>query len=186
MYKDGKMDQWWHWEMGSCCKAEETRIYNSLYLSFLLVRPPRSQSLLIMGWCSSIPEHRLWIPLDSIPIFKDSMFPVRDEFGSFLLPPSEIRPGALLSRTSCPSPLSFRPFSLLSVRNRVFSRPPPVSDPPHRPSPIVRPPASYQPSGSVRPMSSYGSPTQRPICRLAPPPNLYGWWYLAWVWVCVG
>ena len=26
---------------------------------FLLVRPPRSQSLLIMGCCSSIPEHRL-------------------------------------------------------------------------------------------------------------------------------
>ena len=38
------------------------------FLSFLLVRPPRSQSLLIMGWCSSIPEHRLWIPLDSGPI----------------------------------------------------------------------------------------------------------------------
>ena len=35
---------------------------------FLLVRPPRSQSLLIMGWCSSIPEHRLWITLDSVPI----------------------------------------------------------------------------------------------------------------------
>ena len=38
------------------------------YLFFLLVRPPRSQILLIMGWCSSIPEHRLWIPLDSGPI----------------------------------------------------------------------------------------------------------------------
>ena len=113
------------------------------------------------------------------------MLPVRDDFGSFLFPPSEIRPGALLSRTSCPSPLSFRPFSLLSVHNRVFSRPPPVSGLPHRPSPIVRPPESYQPSGSGRPMSSTGSPTQRPICRLAPPPNLYGWWYLAWVWVCV-
>ena len=38
------------------------------YLCILLVRPPRSQSLLIMGWCSSIPEHRLRIPLDSGPI----------------------------------------------------------------------------------------------------------------------
>ena len=38
-------------------------------LFFLLVQPPRSQSLLIMGWCSSIPEHRLRIPLDSGPIF---------------------------------------------------------------------------------------------------------------------
>ena len=29
------------------------------YLFFLLVWPPRFQSLLIMGWCDSIPEHRL-------------------------------------------------------------------------------------------------------------------------------
>ena len=35
--------------------------------SFLLVRPPMSQSLLIMGWCSSIPEHRLRLHLDSGP-----------------------------------------------------------------------------------------------------------------------
>ena len=102
------------------------------------------------------------------------MFPVRDErwMPSFF-PPSEIRPGALFFNTSCPSPLSVCPFCLLSVRKRVFSRPPPVSGPPHRPSPIVRPPASYQPSGSGRPMSSPSFPTQRPICRLAPPPSTY-------------
>ena len=69
-------------------------------------------------------------------------------------------------------------------------QPPPSSFwSPHRPSPIVRPTESYQPSGSGRPMSSPSFPTQRPICRLAPPPppstNLYGWWYLAWVWVWV-
>ena len=29
------------------------------YSFFLLVWPPRFQSLLIMGWCSSIPEHML-------------------------------------------------------------------------------------------------------------------------------
>ena len=40
----------------------------SSFFFFLLVRPPRPQSLLIMGWWSSIPEHRLWIPLDSGPI----------------------------------------------------------------------------------------------------------------------
>ena len=62
------------------------------------------------------------------------MFPVRDDFFSFLSPPSEIRLGALLSRTSCPSPFSFLPFSLLSVHKRVVSRPPPVSGPPHCPS----------------------------------------------------
>ena len=39
------------------------------YIFFLLlVWPRRSQSLLINWWCSSIPEHRLWIPLDSGPI----------------------------------------------------------------------------------------------------------------------
>ena len=34
----------------------------------LLVRSPRSQSLLIMVWCSSKTEHRLRLPLDSGPI----------------------------------------------------------------------------------------------------------------------
>ena len=38
------------------------------FLFFLLFRPPMSQSLLIMGWCSSIPEHRLRLHLDSGPI----------------------------------------------------------------------------------------------------------------------
>ena len=35
------------------------KLHSSLFFFFLLFRPPRSQSLLIMGWCSSIPEHRL-------------------------------------------------------------------------------------------------------------------------------
>ena len=46
---------------------------NCLFLFFLLVEPPRSQSLLIMGWCSSILEHRLRLPLDSGPIFNLSL-----------------------------------------------------------------------------------------------------------------
>ena len=154
-----------------------TEIYDGWYifLSSSLVWPPGSQSLLIMGWCISIPEHRLWIPLDCVPIVKDSMFPVRDDLGSFLFPPSEICPCALFFSTSYPSPLRSS-FSLLYVHKRVFSRRPPVSGPPHRPSPIVRLPESYQPSSSGRPMSSSGFLTQRPICRLAPPsPDLYGW-----------
>ena len=40
---------------------------------FLLVRPPMPQSLLIMGWCSSIPEHWLRLHLDSGPIFNLSL-----------------------------------------------------------------------------------------------------------------
>ena len=33
--------------------------YDRALSFFLLVWPPRFQSLLIMGWCCSIPEHRL-------------------------------------------------------------------------------------------------------------------------------
>ena len=96
-------------------------------------------------------------------------------------PPSEIRPGALFFSTSCPSPLSVRPFSS-SLSINVYSAAALQCMVP----PIVCQPASYQPSGSGRPMSSPSFPTQRPICRLAPPsPDLYGWWYLAWVCVCV-
>ena len=47
---------------------------------FLLVRPPRSQSLLIMGWCSSIPEHRLRLHLDSGPIFNLSLLRLGSHF----------------------------------------------------------------------------------------------------------
>ena len=102
--------------------------------------------------------------------------------GSFLFPPSKIRPGALFFSTSCPYPLSVCPFCLLSVHNVYSAAPLQCLVPP-----IVRPPTSYQPSGSGRPMSSPSFPTQRHICRIAPspPPDLSGWWYLAWVWLCV-
>ena len=36
---------------------------------FLLVWPLRFQSLLIIGWCYSIPKHRLRLPLDSVPFY---------------------------------------------------------------------------------------------------------------------
>ena len=42
-----------------CVLEEKYRKIKTALFLFLLVRPPRSQSLLIMGWCSSIPEHRL-------------------------------------------------------------------------------------------------------------------------------
>ena len=72
---------------------------------FLLVWPPRSQSLLIMGWCSSIPEHRLWLPLDSVPYIKCTIFTVRWWFWypclylSFLFP---FLPPPWFSRVPCP------------------------------------------------------------------------------------
>ena len=98
------------------------------------------------------------------------MYSLPGWFWSLRFFPLQESPGFLPFR-AFPSPLSFRPFSLLSFHKRVFNRPLPVSGTPHRPSPIVRPPASYQPSGSGRPMSSPNFPTQRPICRLAPPPR---------------
>ena len=111
------------------------------------------------------PEHRIWLPLDSVPIFKILCFPSEMILVPSFSPPSEIRPGALLYITSCPSPLSFRPFCLLSVHNAYSAAPLQCLVPP-----IVRPPESYQPSGSGRPMSSSSFPNQRPICRFAPPP----------------
>ena len=105
---------------------------------------------------------------DAVPSFP----PLRDSSGLLAL-----------TVISCPSPHSFLPIFPLSARFCVFRQPPPVSGPPHRPSPIVRPSESYQPSGFGRPMSSSGFLTQRPICRFEPPPDLCGWWYLAWVWV---
>ena len=43
-------------------------VFSIFFLYFLLlVWPLRFQSLLIMGWCYSIPKHRLWLPLDSVP-----------------------------------------------------------------------------------------------------------------------
>ena len=115
------------------------------------------------------------------------MFPFRDDLGSFLFFSLQDSSGRLALQNILPVSSLLSSFFLLSVHKRLFSRPPPVSGPPHRSSLIVRPPESYQPYGSGRPMSSPSFPTQRPICRLAPPPppDLYGWWYLAWVWVCV-
>ena len=57
-------------EQTFCSKNNQIKkLCNIIFLSFfLLVRPPMSQSLLIMGWCSSIPEHRLRLHLDSGPI----------------------------------------------------------------------------------------------------------------------
>ena len=65
-------------------------IDNTLYIreffSFLLVWSPRFQILLIMGWCESIPEHRLWLPLDSVPfmskfatLFSPCIYGLRNE-----------------------------------------------------------------------------------------------------------
>ena len=82
-----------------------------------------SHSLLILGWWSYLPRASAILTLDSVPMFKYLCITVRDGSGPLLYPPSNIHPGSLPSRASFPSPLSFRPFCLLSVHIRVFSRP---------------------------------------------------------------
>ena len=90
---------------------------------------------------------------------------------SLPFPPSKIRPGALLSRTSCPSSSLFSSY-LPPLRPFLSIQPTSSSvNPPHRPSPIFRPSKSYQPSNFGRPMSSSVFHPQRPICRFAPPPR---------------
>ena len=47
----------------------------------------------------------------------------------------------------------------------------------HRPSVGSLHPSGWRPTNVL---SCF--PVQRPICRFAPPPDLCGWWCLAWVW----
>ena len=101
---------------------------------FLWFWPPRFQSLRIMGWYGYKPKHRIWLPLDSVPIFKYSMFPVRDDFGSFLSPPLQDSSGRLVLQhilTVSSLRLSFLP----PLRPLTCIQPPP---------PIVRPPSSVR------------------------------------------
>ena len=102
-------------------------------------------------------------------------------------PSSMICPGALLYRTSCPSPLSFRPFSSSPSINEYSAAPLQCLVPP-----IFRPPLSVRRRATNPPAPADQCPllVPRPSVPYAglhppPPPDLYGWWYLAWVWVCV-
>ena len=97
----------------------------TLTTSFLLwVRSLGSQSLLIMGWCSSIPEHRLWIPLDSVPIYFLGYYLYRPMvvWSPRLSTPSLNLPGSLFP--------AVRPFPLSPL-------------PPLRPCHLVAPPQTH-------------------------------------------
>ena len=100
-------------------------------------------------------------------------------------PPSKICPGALLHRTSCPSPLSFRPFSSSLPITRIQLPPSSVWSPPlsvpHRPSARELPTLRLRPTNVL---SLFPEPASH-MQACTPPTDLYGWWYLAWVWVCV-
>ena len=92
-----------------------------------------------MGWCSSRTEHRLWLPLDSVPIFKILCIPFRDGSGPFLFTPLQDSPGFLPFRSFPVSSLfpsympSLRPF--LCVQPTLLQCLIP---------PIVRPPSSVR------------------------------------------
>ena len=91
----------------------------SILSFFLLVRPPRSQSLLIMVWCSSKTEHRLRISLDSGPIFSLAIFTVRRwSVSPFFLSPLE----SPRFPVPCSSPVSSLSFA--SSPSVLFNPPP--------------------------------------------------------------
>ena len=105
--------------------------------SCLEVWPPRFQSLLIMGWCSSKPKHRLWLPLDSVPIFKNLCFP-----SEMILVPSFFPPPRFVRVPCSPEHLArlLFPFVLFpsSPSINAYSAAPLQCLVP----PIVRPPSS--------------------------------------------
>ena len=131
----------------------------------------------LLGGGVPYPEHRLNWSLDSVPMFKFLCFPSVMVW-SLPFHPSNIQPGSLLSRTSCPYLLSFFPNCL----------PPPVSVyladllqrlVIHRPS-VGKLPTLWLPADRC-PLLVSCPASHMQVC--APPPELYGWWYLALVWV---
>ena len=111
---------------------------------FLLVWPPRSQSLLIMGWCSSIPKHRLWLPLDSVPFYV---------LVSYVKSP---RVSPVVGKKVC---LNLPPHSIPPH----WSHWPPVTPPPPFPFPILMSPSPLLPLLSL----------QLPLCMFLPPLPLF-------------
>ena len=152
-----------------------------------MVRPPRSHAYPL--WYGVVPKpgigevtSRLW------PYFlKVSMFPVQDErwfLPSFFPPPRFVRApcsSAHLARLLSPFVLSASSPSI-----NVYSAAPLQCPVP----PIVRPPSSVRQRATnpPAPADQCPLPVSRPsipYSGLLFPPDLYGWWYLAWVWVCV-
>ena len=136
-----------------------------------------SHSLLILGWRSSLPrESAIWT-LDSVPMFKCLCIPVRDVSVPLLSPPP------ILTQVTCPPGRLSRilsPFILfassLSISVYVSAPPPAASGPS---SSVCR--KYYIPPADGRPMSSPVFLSSGPYADLYPP-DLCGWWYLAWVW----
>ena len=123
------------------------------------------------------------------PYFKDSMFPVRDDSWFLPFPPLRDSSGRLVLqhillvsslRLSFLPPL--RPLTCISASPLQCMVPP-----------IVRPPLSVRQRATnpLAPADQFPLLVSRPsvpfmqASTLPPPPNLYGWWYLAWVCVCV-
>ena len=144
----------------------------------LLVRPPRPQSLSIIGWwCSNTrtaaKKGSRLCPSFYLLCFMSMMVPVPP------YPPSKIHPGYLHSSAFCPYPLPS--FLLPPLRPFLCSRPSTsisVWSPVVRPSEVYNPPADCR-SNALLLVSCTASCMR--VCT--PTPDLCGWWYLDWVWV---
>ena len=115
------------------------------------------------------------------------MFPVRDAF--FFLVPS-FSPPLRFVRAPCSSAHLARllsPFVLFaSYTSITYIQPPPSSvwslpsSVPHRPSVGELSTLRLRPTNIL-----FYFPDPESHMQACTPPDLCGWWYLAWVWVCV-
>ena len=140
----------------------------------------RTPSLSIIGWLLPVPRTSAWTSLDSVPLVLGVYVFPSMMMWSLPFPPSEIRPGSLLLQEH---------LARLLYLFFLYAPSPPVSaysaDPPsvwslHRPSvgklPTFRIWSTKCPLLFSRPSVPYAG-------LHPPPPDLCGWWYLAWVWV---
>ena len=140
----------------------------SLFFFFLLVRPPRSQRLLIMVWCSSKTEHRRRLPLDSGPIFRLAIFTIRRWS---LVPPSFYPPLNLpVSLFPAVRPFPLSPLPPLRLCHLVAPPPPPLLPSPaafNSPTSVLRwPPPVAATNQTAR--SRMGVPAPR-VLGVSPP-----------------
>ena len=143
----------------------------------ILARPPRPQSVFIIGWWYFNPRTVSRRSLDSVPLNLVYCFPRQTMVLVPPFSPLQYSPG-FLSQCSLPVSSLFSSYCLLSVRFCSVGRPPP---------------AAYGHPSSVRKNYTHlrltvdQSPSPGFLSSVPyeglPPPDLCVCWYLAWVWV---
>ena len=121
-----------------------------ILLLFLKVRPPRPQSVFIIGWWYSNPRTAAKRSLDSVPLNLVYYFPSIDGSGPPLLPPPRftwvpcpLQFARILSLSPLLPPLHLFLFLWSFTSSSVWS-------------PVVRPGEVYNPPSDCRPMPSPG------------------------------